>query len=103
MAFDGDFLALREKGWIPIRALSRQDNPTVKSLWITSKMPFADHARVVASGLHVFGNRITFWIKSIKDRNTIQVRVLPGEQGGATRSANGVGHKGLGEASPSGG
>ena len=60
-------------------------------------MPLADDAGVIAAGLQVLGDVVARAIKAIENRHAVQVGILPGEQRGSARRADGVGDEGIRE------
>ena len=69
-----------EECGIPIRALTGQDDPTVKARGVGPEMPFANHAGMVAASLEALGHVIAAAVEAIENRHSIKVRILPGEQ-----------------------
>ena len=51
-------------------------------------MPLTDHSRVITTSLQMFGRVVSIAIESIEDRNSIQMRILPRQQGRPTWRAD---------------
>ena len=100
MPFDGEFFAWNKKLWVPVGALTGQDDPTIESSRVTSQMPLADHPGVVASGLQMLGNIVPCPIEAVEYRDSVQMGVLPGQKRRAARGADRIGDKRIQKPSP---
>ena len=93
VASDIEFVPRHQKDGVPILALARQNDPSVKAGRITAKMPFADHSGMVTARLEVLGDVVTRSIEPIEDGHTIEMGILTSDEGGAAGGADRIGDK----------
>src|SRR6185436_627467 len=94
-------LAAVDERRIMVNALAGEDVPVVEARGVGREMPLADHGSLVSGGLELFGDVVARGVETVLEGvDAIAVRVLAGEDGGAARSADGVGTETVGEADP---
>jgi len=97
VARDGQLAPGDEERGIPIRPLSRQDNPAVEASRVGAEVPLTDKAGVIAARLEAFRHVVAPAVEGVKDGDSVDVRMLPGHQRGAARGADRIGDKGIRE------
>ena len=80
-----------------VHALAGQDLPSVEAGGIAAKVPFADHAGVVAGGLKQLRHRSLRAVEAVEDGDSVPVGVCAGQHGGPARRADGVRDEGVPE------
>jgi hypothetical protein len=93
VALDGQLAPGDEEDRIQIRALAGQDDPAVEARGVGAEVPLANHASVVAALLQMLRHVVPRAIEAIEHRHAVEMRILPGEQRGATGRADGIGDK----------